>query len=967
LERKKKNYGLRGVVIALLVLAALFFALINFITDFLWFREMGYVSVFFTQLFTQLEIGIPAFIIIGILSFLYLQVLKKGYYKKIDSFDNDVKDRKRINRLSLLLALVFAALVTYFTVTRLWFEILKFMNSTAFERSDPLFNLDISFYVFKLEFISQLNTMLIGVIVAFAALTVVFYMLLMSIRKPQIFEEAVPERDDEEYEEGSNYQGSQGGAGSAFGAFGNFGEAFGKFSEAFGGRPQNTQRKPAPRKTFDNENFMRMASIASKQLIFLGVVFFLMLGVNFFLKQYTLLYSSTGVLYGAGYTDVNITLWMYRALIVLSVLGAIGFAVGVIKKKFRTTLTIPAIMVIVGLLGTGMAYLVQNFIVSPDEISKESKYLRRNIDYTKSAYGLNEVSIRNFSASNNLTLDDIQSNPETISNIRINDYEPAKKFYNNTQGIRPYYTFNDVDVDRYMINGEYTQVFLSAREIDTASLVPATWLNQHIKYTHGYGITLSRVDKITASGQPDMLIKNIPPVSAVEEIQLNMPGIYFGEMTNDYILTNTNEPEFDYPDGEGNAHTIYQGNAGIKLNFINKTMFSIREQSLKMLVSTNLTSDSKIIINRNIADRVQKIMPRLLYDQDPYIVTADGKLYWIIDAYTTSTYYPYSEPFIRGQVNYIRNSIKVVIDAYNGDTNYYIVDGSDPIASTFKKIYPALFKDFSDMPESLKVHIRYPNMLLNIQANVYKRYHMDDVNVFYQNEDIWDIAKEIYGTEEVLMIPNYYIFKIPGEERAEFVNSIPFTPRDKRNMTGLLIARNDGENYGEMVLYRLPKGKIVYGPMQIEAQIDQNTEISKEFSLWNSSGSTYSRGNMFVIPIEDSLLYVEPVYLEATNSSIPEVKRVIVAYGDEIAYKATLAEALEALFGTPSQSERPPGQTAPPTDTGGYGTSDLIRLAGEAFNNARIAQRNGDWAAYGQYINQLEQYLHQLQSIESNL
>ena len=327
-------------------------------------------------------------------------------------------------------------------------------------------------------------------------------------------------------------------------------------------------------------------------------------------------------------------------------------------------------------------------------------------------------------------------------------------------------------------------------------------------------------------------------------------------------------------------------------------MFSVREKSLKMLVSGNINSDSRILINRNIEERVKEIMPYLDYDSDPYMVTDGGKLYWIIDAYTATNRYPYSEPYSEDtDVNYVRNSVKVVIDAYTGDTNYYIVDGNDPIAQTFKSIYPKLFKDFAEMPEGLKAHIRYPGTLLNIQAQIYQRYHMNDVKVFYQNEDLWQIASEIYGTEEQPMTPNYYIMKLPGEKSAEFVNSIPFTPKDKKNLMGLLVARNDGQEYGKLVLYQMPKSKIVYGPMQVEAQIDQNTEISKEFSLWSSSGSKYSRGNLFVIPIEDSLLYVEPVYLEATNSSIPEVKRVIVVYGDNIAYEATLAEALTSMFG----------------------------------------------------------------------
>ena len=393
-------------------------------------------------------------------------------------------------------------------------------------------------------------------------------------------------------------------------------------------------------------------------------------------------------------------------------------------------------------------------------------------------------------------------------------------------------------------------------------------------------------------------------------------------------------------------------------------MFAIRERSLKLLVSTNIKPDSKIVINRNINERVRKIMPYLQYDSDPYVVTDEGRLYWIIDAYTVSNRYPYSEPYAdQTNVNYIRNSVKVVIDAFHGDVNYYLVDDKDPIANTMKKIYPVLFKDFEEMPEGLKSHIRYPNALFNIQANVYKRYHMDDVKVFYQGEDLWDISNEIYGITETTMVPNYYIMKLPGENSAEFVNSIPYTPKSKKNMTALLVARNDGAHYAELVLYQLPKDKLVYGPMQIEAQIDQNPEISKEFSLWNSSGSSYTRGNMFVIPIEESFIYVEPVYLEATNSSIPEVKRVIVAYGDRIAYEETLDRALDSLFGSgDSGGEKPTVPDGGSTD--GMDADQLIQLIAEAFDNAQLAQRNGDWAAYGEYMKQMQNYLNLLTTPE---
>ncbi len=952
LERK-----IMTVILVIVIIAALFLGLVGFIADFMWFKEMGYIAVFFKQLVTQLTVGIPTFIVVTGLVMIYLHHLRKSYFSKIAS--SEATDMKKLKRTTNILAVVFGAIATCMTVVQLWFEILKFANSSDFDIKDPLFKLDVSFYLFKLDFLSQLNEIMIGVIVGFVLLTVIYYIILMTVRTPDVFKEEVPPQaeaaaDEERYTGNSNPFGGGSQNGHAK-------DPFTKFAEAFTGK--KFEAKPVrPKKQFDDSNFKQLMQIASGKISILGFIFFAMLGINFFLRQFDLLHTHTGAVYGAGFTDVNVTLWMYRILCVLSVLSAILFIVNMKRKKYKSLFTIPVIMIVIGLVGNGAGYLVQNFVVSPDEINKESKYLERNIEYTQYAYQLDDVDVKSFAADNTLTSKDITANSETINNIRINDFGPAKQFYNQTQSIRQYYTFNDVDVDRYMINGKYTQTFLTAREIDETK-IDDSWLNRHLKYTHGYGATLSRVDKVTSSGQPDVLIGNIPPVSEVSEITIDRPEIYFGELSNEYIVVNTDEPEFDYPDGSSNQYTKYEGTAGIKMNLFNRLVFTVREGSLKLLVSSNIDGNSKIIINRNVVKRVQKIMPYLSYENDPYLVTVDGKLYWMMDAYTESSNYPYSEPISGETTNYIRNSVKVVVDAYNGDVNFYIVDENDPIAETYQKIYPTLFKNFDEMPEGLKSHIRYPNYLFAIQASVYAKYHMEDVNVFYQKEDLWDIAYEIYGTEKTQMEPNYYIAKLPGEEKAEFYNSIPFTPRSKQNMTALMVARNDGEDYGSLVLYQFPKSRTIYGPEQIEAQIDQNTEISKEFSLWKSSGTSYRRGNMFVVPINSSILYVEPVYLEATNSSIPEVKRIIVAYDDKIAYEETLAECLVTLFG--DDAEKGVGTSDGSAQTGTAGdekltTRELAALAAAAYENAQKAMQQGDWSKYGKYLDELEGYLNEL-------
>jgi uncharacterized membrane protein (UPF0182 family) len=517
-----------------------------------------------------------------------------------------------------------------------------------------------------------------------------------------------------------------------------------------------------------------------------------------------------------------------------------------------------------------------------------------------------------------------------------------------------------VDVDRYMLNGGLTQVFLSAREMNSAEITDQ-WINKYLKYTHGYGVALSPVDAITSVGQPELLVKDIPPKTNMEELKIDYPQIYFGELTDDYIITNTKEKEFDYPKGNENAETFYEGDAGIKLNGINKILFAIREKSLKLVISGNIKNDSKILLYRNIKERVRKIAPFIEYDKDPYVVVADKKLYWVIDGYTISSNYPYAEPYNKNKINYIRNSVKVVIDAYNGDTKYYITDEKDPIIQTMSKVFPQLFTSVDKMPSKIKEHMRYPQTIFDIQAIVYRRYHMNNTNVFYQNEDLWDIAKEIYGGSDKsdIMESNYFIMKLPEEDQEEFLLSIPYTPKNKPNMTALLMARNDGEDYGKLILYKLPKQKNVYGPMQIESKIDQNTTISKEFSLWGQKGSSYIRGNLLIIPIENSLLYIEPIYLKADNeNSLPEVKRVVVAYGDKIAYEETLKEALESLFGR--RGEIPGEEIAPgelPID------GDKITLkerANEAFIRAEEAQRQGNWSEYGRYINEVKRILIEL-------
>ncbi|MBQ2059163.1 MAG: UPF0182 family protein, partial [Firmicutes bacterium] len=936
------------------------------------------LSVFLTELRVKFMLGVPMFVVVMLVSMLMLKALKASFLKKSGMELPDKESKKRVRVIGTVLSGAFSLFLTLMTISTLWFEILQYLNSVDFGIDDPLFSKDISFYIFKLDFLDGLASNAIAIIVSIAIMITLYYIFLAGFSKnPQVevYEDAESAREAGE-DDGVD-------------------DLNDRLKKMFGAHvdiPGSGARKAARGKG------KALLDVASKEIIILGVLFFLGIAATFYLRQFSLLYGPGGVSYGAGFADVTVTLNVYRAMIALSIAAAIALVIAIKKRSIKLGLLFPALMIIVSIVSQGAAAAVQNLVVSPDELNKESPYIANTIKYTRLAYNLQDIRVEDFTAEGDIDKTDVLNNMETFSNIRINDFDPAEQFYNQTQSIRSYYKFNDVDVDRYYVNDEYTQVFLSAREIDQ-DRVDDTWLIKHLKYTHGYGITLSRVDKITASGQPDMLISGIPPISEVPEIRVSRPEIYYGESTDTYVITNTGESEFDYPSGETNVYCNYDGTGGIRLTPLNRALFALKERNLKMLISTNIGSDSRIHIYRNIVTRIKKIAPFLALNDDPYVVVEDGKIYWIVDAYTYSTKYPYSEPYdSREGVNYLRNSVKIVVDAYNGDVNFYISDETDPIVQSLRKIYPSLLKDLDQMPAALRNHLQYPNMLFNIQAYVYTRYHMTNVEVFYQSEDLWSIASEQYGQSTKQMEPNYFIMKLPGEDSAEFVSTIPYTPSGKANLTGILMARQDGEDYGQLVLYRMPKYRTIYGPSQVEAQINQDAEISKEFSLWNNSGSSYLRGNMFVIPVEDELLYVEPIYLEASTGSLPEVKRVVMYYGDQLAYEPTLAECLDKLFGAgagdplktakpiitghqmaeelaraaeeaanqpqqPEQGEQPevsPGVQPLPVDTDGADISELAALANEAYENALKAMSEGDFVSYAQYIELMAKYVQQM-------
>ncbi|MBQ2218448.1 MAG: UPF0182 family protein, partial [Firmicutes bacterium] len=694
-EKHRRGAKLRIALGVLVLLAVLIYALTGFLTDLLWFRETGYVSVFFTELLTKIKVGIPVVIVVALLMWAFLSALKKAFLSK-GGYKLEDADAKKLRKAGILLSVLFSVISSAGIISRLWWQILQFLHATEFNVADPLFGNDVGFYVFKLEFLESLSASALSIVGFLLLATVIYYVMLINLVEP---DGTAQETEADTYEYDIPGEDSPGRDDPAK-----------KIIDLFTKRGFSREEQPREGKNLKQTGHA-ILRVAGTQIAILGFLGFLLLAARFALARYDLLYSGTGVAYGAGYTDINVTLNVYRACMILSLVSAVLFVVALKKRSIKLGVAAPILMAVVFGAGTLAGTAVQNLVVAPDEINKERTYLQNNIDYTRMAYDLQDIAVRDFVPQNNLSMKDVLLNMGTFSNIRINDFEPAQQFYNQTQSIRTYYEFNDVDVDRYNVNGEYTQVFLSAREINQAR-IEDQWLIRHLKYTHGYGITLSRVDKVTASGQPDMLIDSIPPVSEVPEISIDRPEIYFGESTNDYVITNTSETEFDYPSGESNVYCEYEGTGGIPLNFFNRILFAIRERSLKMLVSTNIKSDSKILIYRNITERVSKIAPFLMLDDDPYVVVADGKVYWMINAYTGSAYYPYSEPYQKdSDLNYIRNSVKVVVDAYNGDTNFYICDAADPVVLTLQKIYPKLFKGFDDMPDGLKEHVQYPNAM----------------------------------------------------------------------------------------------------------------------------------------------------------------------------------------------------------------------------------------------------------------
>ena len=682
------------------------------------------------------------------------------------------------------------------------------------------------------------------------------------------------------------------------------------------------------------------------------ILFLLALAWGYYLDRFGLLQSGRGVVYGAGYVDFHV---MRPALVVvIAVTIALAVALMFPRQLGRAAVALvmvvgyPAVLLLALIV---VPWTVQSFVVEPNELELEEPFLRHNIAFTRRAYQLDLVEERTYDAVRGLKLPALERNRETVDNLRLWDWRPIAQTFRQLQQIRTYYEFGDADADRYRIDGRYRQVLLSAREL--AEELPEkadTWLNRHLQYTHGYGLAMSLTATMSEQGAPELIVKDLPPVT-VGGIHIANPAIYYGEMTENYAVVDTDVPEFDYPQGDENVYVTYQGRGGIVLDsWWKRVIFAWQQLDINILLTAYTHDRSRILFWRPIEERIGRVAPFLRQDGDRYIVVNDGALSWVQDAYTVSGGFPYSEPF-EFDLNYIRNSVKIVVDAYHGDIKIYVVDPQEPLLQVYRHAMPALFTDFGEVSPSLKRHLRYPIDLFDVQAEMYNIYHMTLPQVFYNGEDMWEGPFETYGGKRIRMQPYYVLVRLPDEDRLQFLLMTPLTPRNRDNMIGWMAARSDFPGYGQVLVYKLPKDHLVIGPIQIEALINQDTAISQRLSLWDQRGSRVIRGNLLVIPIEDSFIYVEPVYLISEGTDIPQLKRVIVSDGEKLAMERTLEEALSAVFG--KRRPRDKDEAVPVSAT----SARELTEARAAYTAAEAALRAGDWDAFGQAMQQLKSHL----------
>jgi uncharacterized membrane protein (UPF0182 family) len=917
-----RNKGCTVGFVLLVVLAMLFFAVLDLYTDLTWFETLGVASVLWKKIASEWLLFLIAWVVAAgvlIANWWLARRLAGGDQMTVPW----LKQRLSQNQVTAepttrvvtarvangILAAVALIVGLFFALPArgMWMTALQFYNATSFGQSDPILGKDLSYYIFRLPWLKFLQGWFLWLVLLSLAGAALVYLASHSADRLTDRVQIVGVR----------------------------------------------------------QSWLRLSRPAERHLLLLGAVALALIAWWYQLNIPNLLYSTTGAAFGASYTDVHARLPVMHLLTGIAALGAGILLAGMfVRVRWLPFAVVGAWLVVAFLGGSLYPNLLQRLAVVPNELTREREYIDHTIDFTRDAFDLSEVVEVDFDVTEEAVPLDLTAYASTLKNIRLWDYRPLLNTYGQLQEIRLYYAFNDVDVDRYRLGDDYRQVTLVAREIahDELPQTAQTWVNRHLVYTHGSGVVLSPVNEVLEEGLPDLWVRDIPPQSKYQELALTRPEIYYGELTKEYVIAKTEEQELDYPSGDQNVYTTYEGMGGVVLDsWFKRVAYAMRLGSSQVLLSGSITPESRLLWHRAIEDRVHTVAPFLHYDPDPYPVILDGRLVWLLDAYTATDQYPYSEPIRTwfGSINYIRNSVKVVMDAYDGTLTFYAIDPEDPVLATYASIFPDLFRPAEEMDPALVAHWRYPEGLFRIQAAKFQTFHMNDSQVFYNQEDSWSWAEEVVTGERVRMEPYYVNMRLPDGLEPEFVLMIPYTPSTKQNMVAWLYARNDGEHYGELGVYKFPKQKLVYGPMQVESRIDQNPTISQQLSLWNQRGSQVIRGNLLVIPLDEAILYVEPIYLEAEASQLPELRRVIVAYGNRIAMEESLTEALAMVMGAEPITEQP--DATEPSLPGIEGdVADLVRQADLHYRLADDCLKTGDWTCYGREMDALKQVLEAL-------
>lgn len=861
----------------------------NLFVDYLWFKNLGFATTFKRRLLFR----ILAFVISFLVTLLFTYLAMRFRFIKTPFETEETRKQRKVFKTSFYIGIVIVSFLFSLTNPLDYNKLLLFLFRTPVGVKTPIFNKDLSFYLFSFPFMLNVVDFLVSLSV-FVIFLYLFYSIVMSKAR---FILSIRLTRDEMYK---------------------------RFAYLFG-------------------------------------VLFLVISVRTYFSIFNMMISKRGTVYGIGYTDLHIRTPIYYVLISLLLLLSVllfiySSNVGRFRPQKKLLLSIVILFVVILILYGILPGIYQRVVVEPNELAKESQFLSYNIEFTRKAYGLDKFNSVFISSVAPLTEDIIRNNAQVIGSARLWDWRALIDTYKEIQGIRPYYRFIDVDVDRYRINGSLREVMLAARELDQ-NLLPEgskSWVNIHLKYTHGYGVCMNPVDEFTDEGLPVLWIKDIPPRVVVDGVLVNRPEIYYGELTDNYVFVKTSTEEFDYPSGNENVYTRYSGDGGIEVGgLFKRVILATKFNDINILLSKYLTKDSRVMMYRNIVQRVDKIAPFLLFGYDPYIfIDKDGNLMWMGDGFTISSFYPYSEHVKLGDIrfNYIRNSVKLTVNAYNGKVKFYVIDEDDPIIKTYMKIYPDLFVSKKEMSDDFKAHMRFPDDLVEVQSFIYRDYHMTDVQVFYNREDRWEKAKEKYKAGIQVMQPYFVIMKIEGKE--EFVNILPMTPLGKSNLIALFVGRCDEPNYGKTMIYRFSKETVIYGPLQIEARIDQNTEISKTLTLWNQQGSQVIRGNTILLLIDNALLYVEPLYLQATEGKIPQLKKVITASTEKVSWGDSLYEALDLLVSFKPKPEE------------GKNIQELIGSLLDYMNSYKELTREGKFAEAGKMLEKIQEIINLLSKMK---